>query len=514
MLISVLVPSGTVNIESMLFFTRNLLLLLPECKIELLICNIKYLCNTSIDDLCSLEKKNLRIKVFDVDGKHTIGNLLSLLFEEALGTYCIIFRQISFEFISSSITASAVLKNNPNSLYLTIDNAGHRTGPVVDKVVRLGCVDVLPLIKPHDPFCSDYPIIWKRVCYFLVGGFNSSLHLSADIDFERKLQQQLPERASRLEVPSKESNDGRLYLFQCAASNKYLNLYTVFFKKNKPPKSYKNTFFFCLSHKQPLYRLPEFVNLIDVSVDAQIGDYHASELLPDFLTWEELLLGELGIFVACDILRTLDFGDLNNHYVSFSYYRKFFATSALGPLISTGDPIHTVFPDGVDYAAVADDIAGRLVAPPVIKYEDKTVLEAYVDSHCLDDYLFATELAVEIGVLDAAELDEFLGTRRFIHWAHAGCTLPLPLFFELVDKLRRLFLAILAAGYRSPIRYIPYQRRWVAYYFERLASFFLLKHYPVWQVPQGHLHNVNLPEEGLGVFNPGGLYLTSQQINK
>jgi len=174
-------------------------------------------------------------------------------------------------------------------------------------------------------------------------------------------------------------------------------------------------------------------------------------------------------------------------------------------LVANGEPIRVVCSDDVDFVAVADGVAGHLVGPTVTKLLGRTMAECYANSHCIEDYLFATSLAVDLGVLEAGERAEFLRSREFVHWAHAGCSLPVSFFIEHVEKLLKTYGAIVASGYRSPLRAVPYQRRWVAFFFERLSSFLLMKHFSNWRGPRGIIHNVNTRVEGLECFRPGGL---------
>lgn len=503
MRISILLPEIFSNIDYILSKLNTILIDL-NCDAELIVGrNLKS--NTEdLKDALGINNNRIHPVIIDTEGCKTFGETFTKLFKNGTGTFFIclrlntaydllFFKNFYDEHENNLNTLGYVLKLKQSSSKASADSFDfdHRK------------------LTQNSFACCENLIIWKRVAYFLVGGFNGNLHLSADIDFERRLQA-FCKRVSIIDV----TNSSQVPDFELALDNQrassFLKSQLSPFLYLKPPETFKNTFFFCLSHKAPLYQLPWFVNCINVSADRLIGGYQASEFFTNFATLEELLLGEIGIFVVYQILSNIKIENSHEYFVSLCYFRKFYSITTFGPLVSTGDPVYTVLGHDVDFSTIANEIAGRLVKPNIIEYDDESVLEAYSQSHHLDDYLFATQVAVKIGVLDSAETDNFLKTHRFIHWAHAGCTLPLPLFLEITDKLLRLLNAIVASGYRSPFRYIPYQRRWLAFYFERLSSYLLLKHYPDLQAPEGKLHNVNLPEEGLGVFNPGGLYSVSR----
>lgn len=502
MLLSVLVPSGLSSLDTIYEEIRDL----PNhlgFKIEFLIAERLCKSTETLSRLLGLECEYIKFKIFSVNKNDTIGSVLNQLCLQALGTYCTCFNN-NFKYIDSFlIEARSKIHTNKSDLFLKIelceiykDNVSKFPfeGKFSDGFLRKINDEIQPVV------------IWKKVVYKIAGFFDDKLNTSSDIDFEIRLQKILPDRGSVLKI-----NVGGLNKYQTIDINR-INKNLIFHKNNKKicdanklPKEYNNTFFFCMSHRLPLYSLPNFVNLVNVSPDSSFGDYFSFDLLQDFFTHEELLLGELGIFVAYDILSAIDAEKFKNHYVALCYYRKFFSAYELGPTIKRGGPIHIVHPNQVDFEFVANSIAGQLIIPPIIKLKKGTVLDAYAKLHCLSDFLFATQLAFDIGVLNSDEIGDFMNTDRFIHWAHGGCTLPLPIFLTLVSKLRSVYNAIVASGYRSPIRQIPYQRRWVAFYLERLSSFFLVKYYEACSGKLSKLHNVNLPEEGLDVFNPGGL---------
>ncbi|MFI3185343.1 MAG: hypothetical protein QX198_05115 [Methylococcaceae bacterium] len=459
--------------------------------------------NESEDLIRGVCKKFPKVKCFNLPYL-SLGATLNYLFNKARGTLCVTLHQgvtVPNEFFDTCIP---LFYSQPELLVIRaeVDNRAyfayrenHLNGEYE--------VDLSQYINSSSP--RDYVAVWKRVAHILIGGFDDRLHTAADIDFLERLINSFPLRVKLLDKPilgaSGVTAPNQLERKPSAQS--------LLSQTYSPPKIYKNTFFFCLTHKQPLYKLPEFVNVINVSPEKTFGDYHSPDFLPDFMLWEELLLGELGIFVAEDLLTSLQVRNPESYYVAFCYYRKFFSLSELGQPLYNGDPIYTVIQDTIDYQVIADEIANRLVAPMPTEFKHQTVLGAYSQSHFAGDFLFATRLAIKLGIIQRNEENEFLFGTQFCHWAHAGCTLPLPLFFFLVKDLRALFYAITASGYRSPIRNRPYQRRWIAFFFERLSSYLLLKHYPSSQVPTGKLHNVNLASEGLGVFNPGGLYTAS-----
>lgn len=446
--------------------------------------------------------QNFSVLFINADDCNTIGEKLNNLFKKGTGTYFISLRHNTAVNLLLLDRFIASIEKNNDSLCFVFNSLPRPLGSISESLEVKHLVEEVSLNKAIN---YEKLMVWKRASYIIIGGFDKKLNLSADIDFENRLL-----KISRSFICQKILNRHAETNFNSAhndtlSSNKFLTSIPSNINCD-PPKSHKKTFFFCLSHRTPLYELPGYVNLINVSSNTSIGDYQSSDFISDFTNWEELLLGEVGIFVVSDLLRTLDISKLNDHFVALCYYRKFFSTSTFGPPVITGDPIYTVLQNDVSYALVADEIAGRFVKPTITEYNNLTVLEAYSQSHCLEDYLFATQLAVKIGILKPTEVDEFLSMNRFIHWAHASCTIPLSLFLEITDKLRSLLITIIASGYRSPLRHIPYQRRWVAFYFERLSSYFLIKHYPDWNAQQSRLHNVNLQHEGVGVFNPGGLY--------
>lgn len=431
----------------------------------------------------------------------SFGAALNYLFNKARGTLCVALHPgvtVPNEFFDTCIR---LFSSQPELLVIRAEVGNKADLSCLKSRLNGQCeIDLSQYNNSSRP--REYVAVWKRVAHVLIGGFDERLHTAADADFLERLIDSLPLRVKLLDKPIL-SSSGVAVPHQLESK---LSAHSFQNQTYLPPKIYKNTFFFCLTHKKPLYKLPEFVNVINVSSEKTFGDYHSPDFLPDFMLWEELLLGELGIFVAEDLLKSLQIQNPEINYVVFCYYRKFFSLSEFGPLLDNGDPIHTVLEGTVDYQVVADEVANRLVAPMATEYKHQTVLDAYSQSHFAGDFLFATRLAVDLGIIQHGEENEFLFGTQFCHWAHAGCTLPLPLFFYLVKSLRTLFYAIATSGYRSPVRNIAYQRRWVAFFFERLSSYLLLKHYPSQQVPAGQLHNVNLGSEGLGVFYPGGFY--------
>lgn len=99
----------------------------------------------------------------------------------------------------------------------------------------------------------------------------------------------------------------------------------------------------------------------------------------------------------------------------------------------------TVIQNTIDYRVIADEVANRLIVPMSTEYNHQTVLGVYSQSNFAGDFLFVTRLAISLGIIEHSEENEFIFGTQFCHWAHAGCGLPLPLFFSRLKICRRYF---------------------------------------------------------------------------
>jgi hypothetical protein len=229
---------------------------------------------------------------------------------------------------------------------------------------------------------------------------------------------------------------------------------------------------FCVAHRPPYFRLPEWITLIDTSgfsIDHnpfQVRHFLVaaglSPLDPSYLANESLLL------IEALVRRQRQAIDR----VCLLIHRKFVTAQTLGVPATNFDHMRLVN-------------SHEVVLSPELLFGDQRILTSqpidmatgvlyqYAYHHSLLDFLQLSELAVQSGGLDRESYFDFCQGKLMIAGALLGVT-PVDLFLHCLEKARSLMLLLYEVRFTSVLWEDPYQARAGSFFLERLLSFHLL----------------------------------------
>lgn len=230
---------------------------------------------------------------------------------------------------------------------------------------------------------------------------------------------------------------------------------------------------FCIAHRPPLYRLPDWVTLIDTSGFSaagnpfQVAEFLASEgvspLDPTYLANESLL------FIEALVKRQR----LSIDRVCLLLHRKFVTALSVGMAADNFTNMRLM--NDKDVVLSPQLLFGTtpiLTSQPIdLPLE---VLYQYSTAHSLFDFLHCSELAVRSGALNPEDFFGFCQSKLLIAGPLLGVT-PVDLFLHCLEQGVALLRVMHDVRFTSVLASDPYQCRAVSFFLERLLSFHLMQ---------------------------------------
>ncbi|MFM7312299.1 MAG: hypothetical protein ACKO0M_03880 [Cyanobium sp.] len=287
-------------------------------------------------------------------------------------------------------------------------------------------------------------------------------------------------------------------------------------------RCHNNTYSFCLCHRPPLFQCPEWITLIKTRPFNELPGQDAHELVPKYSLLYHHLCGDVGVFAVRRLLEQLDASPAraSELFVSITSYRKLIALEQHGQPAGNLPGVWVAQEGSFDATQAIEATHGKVVIPQIINHQVPLgVALAYAASHALEDYLAGTQILLKDDILNPRQAIDFLEMSAHFIWGGFAGTLRLDHFLELADNLEKATLSILRSGYVSQKGWTDtYQERWIAFFLERLSSFWYLERLGseellAWQSPttllmdsrltQGFNTNINLPHESPGSLSRG-----------
>ncbi len=231
---------------------------------------------------------------------------------------------------------------------------------------------------------------------------------------------------------------------------------------------------FCVAHRPPLFRLPEWVTLIDTSgYSADHNPFQVRRFLeaaglepldPAYLANESLLLIEALVGRQRPAIER----------VCLLIHRKFVTARDVGVPAANFDHMRLMRSQEIDLSPqLLFGVQPFLTSQP-IDMVTGGVLYQYAYHHALLDFLQLSELSVQAGALAREDFFDFSQCKLMIAGALLGVT-PVDVFLHCLEKARALLLRLYEVRFRSVLWEDPYQARAGSFFLERLLSFHLLQ---------------------------------------
>ena len=175
----------------------------------------------------------------------------------------------------------------------------------------------------------------------------------------------------------------------------------------------------------------------------------------------------------------MEAGSINeNCYVCGTSYRKFIAPRAVGEA-AANMPNHCriLVEDTFDLTSMWVEMGNQIIIPRFLNYQERMgVTVAYARDHAsFSDYLACIAILLDEGILNAQDAINFLAMHGHFLWGFAG-TLKIRHFLLIANLFEKAAFALLKNGYVSKADWTgDHQYRWMAFFLERLTSFFYLR---------------------------------------
>jgi hypothetical protein len=224
--------------------------------------------------------------------------------------------------------------------------------------------------------------------------------------------------------------------------------------------------FFCITHKQPAWPLPEFMTLVGNGGFVPEHGIALSQLYPDLAFMNE----HLGEFSAMFALRRMLADAPPERLFGICHYRRFALTQPLGEMrgfnsyaypemLAQARPEH-FFGDG-----------SKIIVPSKVTFAG-SVLRQYASVANSRDLLMYFGAAVDAGAITQNEAADFLSQNSFM----PACTvayLPVGWFCSMIDRVEAATKQFLSTAH---VERDGYERRNAGFTAERFYSMLLQQH--------------------------------------
>lgn len=234
---------------------------------------------------------------------------------------------------------------------------------------------------------------------------------------------------------------------------------------------------YVICHQElPCFPLPAEAEIIWLNATPPVNPdgrkiHYGYDLIPEGQTLHQKLSGGFGPMVINHLLQTTTQSD---ECVTLWQYRKFVTRERYGrPSNVYGGTHELSVAEAASLVLSADPEPGQsLLFSSLLQVG--SIYQQYVECHHIADLLRYTALAVDLGVLTAAESHTFLQCPWLVIGGIELGTYPLSWWQETFSALEKVATAFIAQ--HQPVNLTdPYQKRALAFCQERLGSFLLLR---------------------------------------
>jgi hypothetical protein len=236
----------------------------------------------------------------------------------------------------------------------------------------------------------------------------------------------------------------------------------------------------CLTHVPLWVEFPAYVTPIYLGDAQGEGRLNLRDLAPEWVPHHPILGGAAGSFALKNYLIQQR---PDATHVGICQYRKFVSRQRISklpvPKYTSMDAVHKDRLHGAAFAQAlwpgeADFLVGTPVVFTKLPWYRKGYLKNYSRTHNVEDFLRFTAQAVELGVLQRAEVLDFYREDVFIPGGIELGVYPADFWLHHIGQMEQVVRACIQ---RYPVREAGYQARAWAFCAERLGSFLLLKRF-------------------------------------
>ena len=186
--------------------------------------------------------------------------------------------------------------------------------------------------------------------------------------------------------------------------------------------------FFCITHKQPEWPLPDFLTVVGTGDYAPPGGIALSQLYPEFAFRNE----HLGEFAALFALRRMLAEAPAASLVGVCQYRRFALTQPLGQMHGFNSFAH---PDMLAQAKPEHFFGegNKIIVPSLVNFGG-SVLRQYAAVARARDMLMYFGTAVDAGVVDESAVANFLSQNTFMP-ACTAAYIPVGWFRDILTRV-------------------------------------------------------------------------------
>lgn len=186
--------------------------------------------------------------------------------------------------------------------------------------------------------------------------------------------------------------------------------------------------FFCITHKQPEWPLPEFLTIVGSGGYVPERGVAISQLYPDVAFMNE----HLGEFAAMFGLRRMLASAPQDHLFGICHYRRFALTKPLGEMRGFNSYAHpSLLARALPEHFFGD--GGKIIVPSKVNFAG-SVLRQYAAVAEARDILMYFGAAIDAGVVDQNEVADFLSQNAFMP-ACTAAYIPVGWFCSMMDKV-------------------------------------------------------------------------------
>jgi len=266
---------------------------------------------------------------------------------------------------------------------------------------------------------------------------------------------------------------------------------------------------FCVAHKPLMFPVPDDVTVIWLgAAPPPSGGPHtiwrAGDVADEFEVWHNFLGGSAGTFAIEKLLRDRVIPWEPQDRVSITHYRKFLSTQPRG-IPSYYPSLYLAKLEDVadmDLHQIQGEISADFFVPGPFQM-DLPIFLQYAQGHESADLLRYLAIAIELGIINPAELNSLLQRTLLLPGGIDLGIYPIPFFLDISEKLRRICMRFLEL--HRPVSLTSYQRRALSFCNERLGSYIILEHLSVHYpsgVPEGIYGYINNVGENYD-YTPG-----------